>query len=324
MPKVSIIIVNYKGWQETAQCLQSLLKSNYPSFEVFVVENGSPNNSSERLEQFIQKLKDQNQKVNLIQSKENLGFARGCNLGIKTAQKKGTDYFLLLNPDTVVTENFLKELVKVAENPQRHQITKNKIKQGKKLGFLGPRIIYQDKKTVYSNGGFINRTLTSAVLKDHGRDKNKLREKEPFLTDYVTGTALLLSKKTLDDLGLMDESYFLYYEDSDWALRAAKKNYFHIIVPNAIIFHKGYHATGYLSFDYIYYLTRNGYYLAWKDGNLWQKTFVVFYSFYKLLKQPLKIFLPQKRKWIRPILRATWDFWRGKKGRVYYRTHNMI
>ncbi len=316
MPKVSIIIVNYKGWQETIRCLKSIAELDYPNFDVFVVENGSPNESFERIQGFIQKQKFQSLKITLIKSKENLGFAGGCNLGIKKVREKGADYFLLLNPDTLVTKDFLDRLIQVAENPQKYQAIRNKTKQGKKIGFLGPRILYQDKKTVYSNGGIIHKTLTRAELKDHGKNKDELQEKEPFLTGYVTGTALLVSKRALENVGLMDESYFLYYEDSDWALQAAKKGYVHFIVPRAVIFHKGYHSTEYLSFNYIYYLTRNGYYLAWKNGSLHHRIFVIFYSFYKLTKQPLKIFLPQKRKWIRPIAKATWDFWRKKTGLV--------
>jgi GT2 family glycosyltransferase len=319
MPKVSIIIVNYKGWQETVGCLKSLAKLDYPNFDIIIIENGSPNNSYEKIKDFLKHLtpNSKHSKARLIESKENLGFAGGCNLGIKKAKELGTNYFLLLNPDTTVEPDFLKKLIRVAVKPESYKAIKDEIKRGKKLGFLGPRIFYEDKKTIYSNGGFINKNLISAILKDHGKIKKQLsNNNEPFITNYITGTALLLSKEVLEDIGLMDESYFLYYEDSDWAVKARKKNYFHTIVPNAIIYHKGYHSTEYLSFDYIYYLTRNGYFLAWKNGNLRQKIFVVFYSVYKLTKQPVKLFLPKKRKWVMPIIKATWDFWRGKCGKI--------
>ncbi len=318
-PKVAIIVVNYKGFKETIDCLKSLFELDYPNFNIIVIENSSPNNSFEKIRNFLKRLTPDSKRlrIRLIKSKENLGFAGGCNLGIKKAEKLGADYFLLLNPDTTVEPDFLKKLIKVAVKPESYKAIKTKVKKGEKLGFLGPRIFYEDKETVYSNGGFINKKLTGAILKDHGKAKKELNNSnEPFITNYITGTALLLSKKVLKDIGLMDESYFLYYEDSDWAIKAREKNYFHVIVPSAIIYHKGYHAIEYLSFNYIYYLTRNGYFLAWKNGNLWKKNFVVFYSIYKLIKQPIKIFLPKKRKWVKPIIKATCDFWRGKTGKI--------
>ncbi len=317
-PKVSIIIVNYKGWQETIDCLKSLAKLDYPDFDIIIIENGSPNDSFKKIKDFLKHSTPDSKHptVRLIESKKNLGFAGGCNLGIRKAKKSGTDYFLLLNPDTTVESDFLRKLIGVAIKTESYKAIKDEIRKGKKLGFLGPRIFYEDKKTIYSNGGFINKNLTSAILKDHGKTKEQLNNNEPFITNYITGTALLLSKKVLKNIGLMDESYFLYYEDSDWAIKAREKKYFHAIVPNAIIYHKGYHSTEYLSFNYIYYLTRNGYFLAWKNGNLWQKIFVIFYSAYKLTKQPIKLFLPKKRKWVKPIIKATWDFWRGKCGKL--------
>jgi len=318
MPKVSIIIVNYNGFKETIDCLKSLAKLDYPNFNIVIIENGSPNDSYKNLLGFLQKsaIRDSQPIIKLIKSERNLGFAGGCNLGIKKAKELGANYFLLLNPDTTVEPCFLKKLIGVAVKPESYKAIKDKIKKGEKLGFLGPRIFYEDKKTVYSNGGFINKNLTSATLKDHGKTKKGLNNNNPFITDYITGTALLLSEKVLDDIGYMDEDYFLYYEDSDWAIKARKKRYFHAIVPNVTIYHKGYHSTEYLSFNYIYYLTRNGYFLGRKNGNLRQKVFVIFYSVYKLIKQPFKLFLPKKRKWVKPVIKATWDFWRGRCGEI--------
>jgi GT2 family glycosyltransferase len=114
----------------------------------------------------------------------------------------------------------------------------------------------------------------------------------------------------------MRKDYFLYYEDSDWAVRASKKGFVHVIVPDSVIYHKGYHSTEYLSFNYIYYLVRNGYYLAWWNGNFFQKAFAIVFSVYKLFKQFPKIFISGKRKWVIPILKATWDFWRKKVGKI--------
>jgi len=305
-PKVSIVIVNYKGFEDTIGCLESISGLDYPNFNVIVVENNSPNESFKELKNYIEK--NQKFSIKLIKSKENLGFAGGCNLSIKEARKLNTDYFLLLNPDTKVEPDFLKKLIEVVVKPE--------IIANKKLGFLGPRIFYENKETTYSNGGLLNKFLTRGILKDHGKNKKELKEKKPFVTDYVTGTALLVSKEVVTDIGLMREDYFLYYEEADWAIRAKKRGYSHFIIPDSIIYHKGYHSTTYLSFNYIYYLIRNGYYLAWWNGNILQKVFVIFYSLYKFIKQFPKLFIPSKMKWARPIWRASWDFWRGKTGKL--------
>jgi GT2 family glycosyltransferase len=302
-PKITITIVNFNGFLETINCLKSLEKMDYSNFNIIVIENGSENESFSELRKYIDKEKKLN--IRLIKSLKNLGFAGGHNLAIR--KSKDVDYFFLLNPDTTLKKDCLAKLVEIAEE--------NKFND-KKIGFLGPRIFYEDEKTIYSNGGHINKNLIKAMLKDHGKIGKDLIEKVPFKTDYVTGTALLVSKEVIEDVGIMRENYFLYYEDSDWSLRATKKGYIHLIVPGAILYHKGYHSTEYLSFNYIYYLTRNGYYLAWWNGVLLNKIFVLLYSFYKLIKQIFKMLIPSKRKWIKPITKATVDFWKGRVGKI--------
>jgi len=318
-PKVSIIIVNYNGFEETIGCLKSLAKVIYPNFDIIIIDNASTNDSFEKIRDFLKNFTTENLQLTtkLLKSDLNLGFAGGCNLGIREAQTLKSDYFLLLNPDTQVEPNFLSRLIEFAIKPESHKAIKQELEKGRQLGFIGPRIFYEDKKTVYSNGGLVRCDLLQATLKDHGRIKEEIYETEPFLTDYVTGTALLVSKETVKDIGLMSEDYFMYYEDSDWAMRAKKKKYFCAIMPESIIYHKGYHSIDYLSFDYIYYLVRNGYFFAWRNGNVFQKIFAILFSGYKFLKQPIKwIIFPQKRNWIKPIILATWDFWRGKTGKI--------
>jgi len=302
-PRVTITIVNYMGFEETIKCLKSLERLDYPNFDIIIIENGSGNESFSELREYIDKKKKPN--IRLIKSLKNLGFAGGHNLAIKKSEN--TDYFFLLNPDTELESNCLSELVKIAEKKEF---------ENKKIGFLGPRIFYEDKKTVYSNGGYIGKNLIKATLKDHGKIKEDLIEELPIGTEYITGTALLVSKAAIDDIGLMREDYFLYYEDSDWSFRATEKRYVHLIVPKAVLYHKGYHSTEYLSFDYIYYLTRNGYYLAWWNGGFLRRVFVLLFSFYKLVKQVFKLPISSKRKWIKPITKATIDFWRRRKGKI--------
>lgn len=314
MKKVSIIILNYQGYQDTIDCVESLKKIDYPNFDIVIVDNASCNESAEELHEFIA---DQGKvDTKLMVSAQNWGFAAGNNIALREVFEQGSDYALILNPDTIVTGDFLTKLVTVSENPSRYSKLRQEIKKGKEMGFLGPRIFYEDKKTIYYNGGVIKKNL-EAYLQDHGKKSSELKpNKEPFVTDYVTGTCLLVSKELYNKVGPMDEDYFMYYEDADWALQAQNKNFFHAVAPEAVIYHKGYQSTGYLSYFYIYYLVRNGYFLAKKQGTSWQKLYAYIFSVYKFLKQPIKFLIPGKRKWAKPVIHATWDFWRGQDGKT--------
>jgi hypothetical protein len=181
-PRISIIILNYKGFKDTIECLKSLKKISYSNFDILIVDNASPNESVEKIREFDKNIK-------LIEVKENNGFAAGCNIGFKKVFQQAADYALLLNPDTFVEKDFLEKLVEKAQNPP----------QGKKIGSLAPRMFYADKKTIYFNGGIVNKTLTGAMPKDHGKLKTQVKlEKKPFLTDYITGTCILIPKSVYE------------------------------------------------------------------------------------------------------------------------------
>lgn len=303
LPKVSIIILNYKGFGDTIECLKSLREITYPIFNVLVVDNASPNESVKKIEEFISEQENEKLEIEFIKAEKNNGFAAGCNIGLKKVFEKGADYALLLNPDTFVEKDFLDKLIEIAEKPLKD----------KKIGFLAPRIFYADKKTIYFNGGKINWSFIRAFPRDHGKSVDQVKpEKEPFVSDYISGTCLLISKSAYEEVGPMDEDYFMYCEDADWAIQAKKKRFSHFVVPDSVIYHKGYHSTGYLSYFYIYYLVRNGYFLAKNRGAWWQKIFVYIYSFLKFLKQFPKLPFVSKRKWASPIMKATIDFWRGR------------
>jgi len=338
--KVAIIILNYNCWQDSIETIESVLKNDYSNFEIIVIDNYSSDDSWEKLSHWYNKQKNKalsaTSKILLMKNEVNSGFAGGNNLGIKIALERGADYILILNPDVEVKPNFLTELMNWA--------LKNK---SKKIGFLGPRIFYyHNRNLIYSNGGKINWSLTKGELIDNGKDFQKLKTQnsklktlvkrfpdaylktqnvgniedvkdEPFKTDYVSGTALLVSKEVLKDIGLMDESFFLYYEDTEWALRASKKGYQHFIVPTSIIYHKESVSTGKFSYNYIYYHTRNALMMAKKHGNIFIKIYLIFFIIQKTLKQILKlIFIPSKRLWAVALLKGIFDFIKNKKGKL--------
>lgn len=326
MPKAFIIIVNYNGWQDTKECLKSLEELNYDNFEIIVVDNASTDNSVKHLNSHIRSIGNHSQ-IRIITNAENLGFAGGNNVGIKYALKQkvapvksskddnGASYILLLNNDTIVNRNFLKELIKVGEGD-------------KKIGILGPKIFFYNSKRVWFNGGKINWLYTRGIhisnkvrrVSDrsnksrHGRDDQTSGVNE---VDYITGCCLFIKREVIEKIGLMDEDYFLYYEDVDWCLKTRKAGYKCVLVPKSIIWHKASSSAKEGSSSYIYYHTRNGLLLAKKNAPFFIKIFAHLQSIWILGKQIIKlIFFPKRRMWARTIMVGIIDFYRNNFGKL--------
>ena len=304
---VSIILLTYNERRQSIACLHSLDALTYPNYHILVVDNASQDGSWDVIEDY--RNKHPKSPISHLRLKENYGYAGGNNRGIREALKRGAEYVLLLNPDTLVEKDFLENLVNVAERYSRKGL----------LGFFGSRI-YLKLKTknlkhiVYSNGGYLHPTLTKATLKDYGKNANELHERKSFATDYVTGTCLLISRRTIERVGLMREDYFLYYEDADWSLRASRMGVARIIVPSSVIYHEQGVSLKQFPSHSLYYHTRNALYFAWWNGTMAHKLFVIAFALAKLGKQPLKLFFPFKRSTIKPVTKAILDFFLGKTG----------
>ncbi|MCL0034680.1 glycosyltransferase family 2 protein [Dehalococcoidia bacterium] len=221
-PKVSIIILNWNGLEDTIECLESLKKITYPNYEVIVVDNGSEGNDVEVLKE---KFGDY---IHIIQNDKNYGFAEGNNIAIRwLLDNSKPDYFLLLNNDTVVAPEFLTELVKVAESDER-------------IGFIGPKTYYYNfkgrKDVINFAGGKFN-IRKGQPYHIGAREVDKGQYDEIREVDYVEGSCLLVGKGVVKDIGLLSSSYF-YWEENDWCLRGYKAGYKSAYVPEAKIWHK--------------------------------------------------------------------------------------
>jgi hypothetical protein len=220
---VSVIIVSFNTKDLTHRALQALYNSNKLPEQIILVDNNSQDGSGEML-------RSEFPEVLLIESKENLGFAKGNNLGIKTFASQ--PYIWLLNSDTETGKNSLEQLVDYMENHPR-------------VGALGPQMIYPNKE-LQSVGGFfpsISNVLYYFLpfvyfLPKSWRKKLKSMAIFPQLIpenglelDYVTGAAVLLRREVLDQVGLMPENYFMYFEETDMCWRM-KKNGWEIKVIN--------------------------------------------------------------------------------------------
>lgn len=210
-PKVFVVVLNYNGLEVLKQCLSSVFRMDYPRFEVVVVDNNSSDGSVELVKNFFPKAR-------FIMNQENLGFSAGNNVGIKFSLEKMADYIFLLNNDAVIEEKTVSQLVKAAE-------------EKKEIGIAGPLVLEGETGNVWFAGGKIKWLEMKAV------HLNQPLSASPYPTEYVSGCAMLIKKDVFREIGLLDEDFFLYYEDTDFCQRAKKKKFESLIVPGAYVYH---------------------------------------------------------------------------------------
>jgi hypothetical protein len=241
---VFIVILNWNGWEDTADCVESCRKLTWPNFRVLIVDNGSTDGSEAILgERFPD--------IELLQTGSNLGFAGGNNVGIRRALKEGADFVWLLNNDTVVDPQCLTRMVEAAENDGD-------------AGMVGSKIYYFDAPdTLWFAGGEI--ALERGGLTRHiGQDeKDQGDYDQPGETGYVTGCSILARRAMIEDVGLLEDAYFLYFEDADWSLRARQKGWKLLYQPAARLWHKeGAQSKKVYSNRFIYYFLRNRFFFV--------------------------------------------------------------
>ena len=281
--KVSIIILNWNGWGDTIECLESLYKITYPSYDVIVVDNGSEDKSIEKIREYCKgeikveskflkydpsnkpikileytreeteaggKEKEiadlpSNKKLIIIKNERNYGFAEGNNIAMRYALKVlKFDYVLLLNNDTVVDKGFSDELIKVTESNE-------------KIGIVGP-VIYEYLKQNEVQSAGVKICWNTARQKLLRSDKTKCEQQNDNLNvDYVSGCCLLAKTKLINNIGYLNPTYFAYWEEADWCVRAHKAGYKVLYVPKAKIWHKRLSTTNKTSGFYEYHMTRN-------------------------------------------------------------------
>lgn len=225
---LSVIIVNWNTKEMTADCLSSIFEfTKGINFELIVVDNGSTDGSS----QFLKKKFPQ---VKLILNKENLGFTKANNQGIKVA--KG-EYILLLNSDTYLIENSLKNLVEKARSLNN-------------LGALGPLLLNEDHSIQQSVGffphlpqvfwwmSFIDDLPGGSALKPYHVDHDSFYKQERQV-DWVTAAAILVPSKIISQIGPLDENIFMYGEEVEWCFRIKKSKYQVYFTPKTKIIHIG-------------------------------------------------------------------------------------
>jgi len=284
-PRISIIILNWNGWRDTVECLESLYRISYSSYDVILLDNGSKDNFLGNIKDYLaggmivqsdffeyitenkpikilEYTKDEaetgggreneiadlpsNMKIVLIRNDENYGFAEGNNIGIRYALKaQDPDYILLLNNDTVVKSDFLNELV-------------NALQSDETAGFAGPSIYYYNYEgmtNIFSTVG-INLVMEKGwFVRIGSNEPDRGQYKAVMAVDFLEGSCLLIKRAVLDKIGLFDSRYFAYWEETDLCIRGREAGYKCIYVPTAKIWHKV--SSSAPKGVKLYYMTRN-------------------------------------------------------------------
>lgn len=268
MKKIYIVLINYNGQENTIDCLNSLMKINTNGFELhtIIVENNPEN----KIKVDENKYKEINLQV--IFNSVNSGFSGGMNIGIQVAIDNSSDYVLIHNNDTIVRNDFLLKLFDFAEKNEKAGIVVPKIYFAKGFEFhkdrykeseFGRVLWYAGGRMDWKNVIGHHRGVDEV---DHGQF-DKTEE-----TDFASGCSMLVRCDLFGKVGLLDENYFLYYEDSDFSVRTKREGYKVYYVPASVIWHKNAGSVGGSGSKLQdYYITRNRLYFGMKYASLRSK-----------------------------------------------------
>ncbi|UTB33073.1 MAG: glycosyltransferase family 2 protein [Methanobacterium sp. ERen5] len=343
-PNVVFIVLNWNGWQDTLECLKSIDKVNYPNYFFILADNDSEDDSLDRIRSYcntkpdhkINKKSEISDKIKnlveidfenlndikinlnnslnsnklkniiLIKNDENYGFTGGNNIALNFAkQNLKPDYYLLLNNDTVVEPDFLKNMM---HSVQKHD----------NVGFAGPKIYYYKPAEVSNllsfTGGTIN--LNTSEPSPVGKDQIDIGQHEyDRVVDYVEGSCMLVSSELAESVGFFNQDYFTYWEEIDWCIRGKTAGFNTIYTHKAKIWHKCYGSDiGAMS---IYYMIRNRFlFMKMNETMLQQFTSIIYYFCYYFWKILFSlVFIRRDKIKLRSFLDGTLDGIKNIKGK---------
>lgn len=239
-PRVFTILLNYQNPGDTARCLASLRGSTERDIHPVIIDNASGDDGAEELRSLF------GPSIPVLETAENIGYAAGNNLGIRYALERDADFVWVLNPDTEVEPSTLQAMMTTMSlRPD--------------AGFVGSVNLFggTDPATIQFAGGCID-WAGGAIAESYGRGKpvGWLPHREPYEVDYVAGTSMLVRRRVFEDVGYMPEHYFLYFEETDFQVSAAKNGWRSVMNPAARVWHYQASATHLPAPYYTYYYIR--------------------------------------------------------------------
>ena len=235
-PKVFVVVLCFNGVDLTVGCLDSIQKQDYPNVEVVIVDNGSTDGT-------VLTITEKFPQVQIVQNHENLGYALGNNKGIDYALDAKSEAVFLVNNDTRLQETCISNLMKtIHENP--------------KIGIVGPMVYtWEGNKTISSAGGLVDWRMAHAVNVGMGeRDEGQYPGR---CVDFINGCGMLVTREAIERVDRLDPKFFMYWEETDWCLRAKKSGFKVYFEPSAVMEHKASILSTELGPTTLYYMTRN-------------------------------------------------------------------
>ncbi|HCP08513.1 MAG TPA: hypothetical protein DIT25_01805 [Candidatus Moranbacteria bacterium] len=282
-PKVFVIILNYNGGELLKKCLAGVFKQDYPNFEVVLVDNDSRDGSFESA-------KSNFSKAHFIKNEANLGFSAGNNIGIRFALERMARHVLLLNNDTEVEKDFLSKLIEAAEKDDA-------------IGIASPVIFNGHSRQVWFSGGKIDWLRMKAV------NEQTIRTVDAYETDFITGCAMLVKAEVFKKAGLLDEDFFLYWEDVDFSQRAKKAGFRNIIVAGSWVYHFE-KSEGNLE-NKTYWLVVSGMLFFKKNATAMLKVWLSGYMILRKIKNRLDIVFNRNKS--APVVRKAYNDFKNAK-----------
>ena len=248
-PEVVAIVLNWNRCTETLACLGSLSRLDGPRCPVVVLDAASTDGSAEAISREFPD-------VEVVALAENRGYAGNNNVGIEHAIARGAEWVFLLNEDVVVAPDCLAELVAV-------------VRSDDSIGAVGPTVYHADERdVVQSAGGWLDGRWAARHRGENERDSGQFRS--PVPVDWLSGCAILIRSAALEQVGMLDERFFYYWEEVDLCLRIAASGRSVVQAPKAHVWHSGVRRDYRPSPDVVYYDTRNKFLLLEKQGAPWR------------------------------------------------------
>ena len=279
--KVCAIIISYNKVNSVIKAIKSVLES-YSNSKVILIDNSEDVNIFRILKNKLKMYSN----ITFIKNKENLGFAKAVNQGIKVALREKADYILLLNDDAYLERNCINYLIDVLE-------------RDKKALLAGPTIFYHKNRTmVWHTGGYFRKLLGSIYIpyKNKKLPFSYFKTLAPKEVDFLTGCVLLIKKEAIEKVGVFDEKLFFYGEDLDYSLRVKKMGYKLVWVPYAFAWHDIDVDNGRVSPFVMYNLSKSKMLVRRKHFNLYYYIFYVIVHFSLLSGKRFFDLVVRKRK----------------------------
>lgn len=290
-----IVVLNWNGFGETVECLESIDRARLPGVEVLVVDNGSSDGSRALLESRFPKLP-------LISTGENLGYAGGNNVGIRYWLDRGKDSVVLINNDITVEAGFLAPLFAALDaDPE--------------LGLVGPLILRQDEPNKIECAG-LDVGMMTGLTRLKGLGEVDVGQFDGVrIVEHPMGACLLVRRAVFDRIGLLDESFFMYSEEVEFAQRAAGAGFRSAVVGDSKVLHKSRMSSNQVPGLVLYYGTRNSVLLRRRIAS--RPQWLVFAALDLLVRFPRRWFGLRRQPRLRSFyMRAVQDGYAGRGGRV--------